>query len=84
MPSISSYSASPFRQRLGKTPFPFHSEKYLGIELALPNSYFGNALHWQAVRETKMIAHIRYYEDIFSLFDFGALIHQFLKPPYSF
>ncbi len=55
MPSISSYSASPFRQRRENTPFPFHSKKYLWIELALPNSFFGNAFHWQPVRRTKMM-----------------------------
>ncbi len=55
MPSISSYSASPFRQRRENTPFPFHSKKYLWIELALPNSFFGNAFHWHPVRRTKMM-----------------------------
>jgi len=55
MPSISSYSASPFRQRRENTPFRFHSKKYLWIELALPNSFFGKAFHWQPVRSTKMI-----------------------------
>lgn len=53
MPSISSYSASPFRQRRENTPFRFQSKKYLWIELALPNSFFGNAFHWQPVRSTK-------------------------------
>ena len=55
MPSISSYSANPFRQRRENTPFRFHSKKYLWIELALPNSFFGKAFHWQPVRSTKMI-----------------------------
>jgi len=55
MPSISSYSASPFRQRRENTPFRFQSKKYLWIELALPNSFFGNAFHWQPVRSTKTI-----------------------------
>ena len=53
MPSIWSYSASPFRQRRENTPFRFQSKKYLWIELALPNSFFGNAFHWQPVRSTK-------------------------------
>ncbi len=53
IPSISSYSANPFRQRREKTPFRFHSKKYLWIELALPNSFIGNAFHWQPVRKTK-------------------------------
>jgi len=55
MPSISSYSASPFRQRRVNTPLRFHSKKYLWTELALPNSFFGNAFHWQPVRSTKMM-----------------------------
>lgn len=55
MPSISSYSASPFRQSFVKTPWRFHSKKYLWIELALPNSLRGNAFHWQPVRNTKTI-----------------------------
>ena len=55
MPSISSYSASPFRQRRENTPFRFHSKKYLWIELALPNSFIGKAFHWQPVRSTKMM-----------------------------
>ena len=56
MPSISSYSASPFRQRRENIPFRFHSKKYLWIELALPNSFFGNAFHWQPVRSTKTMS----------------------------
>ncbi len=55
MPSISSYSANPFRQRRENTPFRFHSKKYLWIELALPNSFIGKAFHWQPVRSTKMM-----------------------------
>jgi hypothetical protein len=55
MPSISSYSANPFRQRWENTPFRFHSKKYLWIELALPNSFIGKAFHWQPVRSTKMM-----------------------------
>ena len=55
MPSISSYSASPLRQRRTKTPSPFHSKKYLWMELALPNSLFGRAFHWHPVRSTKII-----------------------------
>jgi hypothetical protein len=53
IPSISSYSANPFRQRRENTPLRFHSKKYLWIELALPNSAFGSAFHWQPVRKTK-------------------------------
>lgn len=53
IPSISSYSANPFRQRRENTPFRFHSKKYLWIELALPNSFIGNAFHWQPVRKAK-------------------------------
>ena len=55
IPSISSYSASPLRQRLTNTPFRFHSKKYLWIELALPNTSFGSAFHWHPVRKTKTI-----------------------------
>jgi hypothetical protein len=55
MPSMSSYSASPFRQSLVKTPWRFHSKKYLWIELALPNSLWGKAFHWHPVRNTKTI-----------------------------
>jgi hypothetical protein len=55
MPSISSYSASPLRQRRTKTPSRFHSRKYLWMELALPNSPFGKAFHWHPVRSTKTI-----------------------------
>ena len=55
MPSISSYSASPLRQRRTKTLSRFHSRKYLWMELALPNSLFGKAFHWHPVRRTKII-----------------------------
>ena len=55
MPSISSYSASPLRQRRTKTPSCFHSKKYLWMELALPNSLLGKAFHWHPVRRTKII-----------------------------
>jgi len=55
MPSISSYSASPLRQRRTKTPSRFHSKKYLWMELALPYSLFGKAFHWHPVRSTKII-----------------------------
>ncbi len=55
IPSISSYSASPLRQRRTKTPSRFHSKKYLWMELALPNSLFGKAFHWHPVRSTKII-----------------------------
>lgn len=53
IPSISSYSANPFRQRRENTPLRFHSRKYLWIELAFPNSVLGNAFHLQPVRKTK-------------------------------
>lgn len=52
IPSISSYSANPLRQSFTKTPFFFHSRKYLCTELALPNSDLGNAFHWHPVRKT--------------------------------
>lgn len=55
IPSISSYSANPLRQRRTNTPWRFHSEKYWWMELALPNSFFGNAFHWHPVRNTKMM-----------------------------
>jgi hypothetical protein len=55
MPSISSYSANPLRQRRTKTPSRFHSKKYLWMELALPNSLLGKAFHWHPVRSTKII-----------------------------
>ena len=55
IPSISSYSASPLRQSRTKTPWRFHSWKYLWIELALPNSLLGKAFHWHPVRNTKTI-----------------------------
>ena len=53
MPSISSYSASPLRQRRTNIPWRFHSKKYLWMELELPNSFSGNAFHWHPVRKTK-------------------------------
>ena len=53
MPSISSYSASPLRQRRINTPWRFQSKKYLWMELELPNSFSGNAFHWHPVRKTK-------------------------------
>jgi len=53
IPSISSYSASPLRQRRAKTSWRFHSKKYLWMELELPNSFSGNAFHWHPVRKTK-------------------------------
>jgi len=52
IPSISSYSARPLRQRRTNTPFRFHSKKYLWIELELPNTSFGSAFHWHPVRRT--------------------------------
>ena len=56
IPSISSYSARPLRQSFTKTPFLFHSRKYLWTELALPNSSFGKAFHWHPVRKTYTMA----------------------------
>ena len=56
IPSISSYSASPLRQRRTKTPFRFHSQKYLWMELGLPNTSWGRAFHWHPVRRTYTIA----------------------------
>src|SRR5512136_402037 len=56
IPSISSYSANPLRQSFTKTPFFFHSRKYLCTELALPNSDRGKAFHWHPVRKTYTIA----------------------------
>jgi hypothetical protein len=55
MPSISSYSASPFRHIFRKTSLRFQSRKYLWMELALPYS-LGNAFHWHPVRSTYTIA----------------------------
>jgi len=55
IPSISSYSASPLRQRRVNTPWRLHSKKYLWMELELPNSFSGNAFHWHPVRKTKTI-----------------------------
>ncbi len=55
MPSISSYSANPFRHSFTKRPWRFHNWKYLCMELALPNRSFGNAFHWQPVRSTYTI-----------------------------
>src|SRR4030042_1743588 len=54
MPSISAYSANPFRHSRTKTPCRFHSKKYLWTGLALPYS-FGRAFHWQPVRNTYTI-----------------------------
>src|SRR5512139_5338 len=56
IPSISSYSASPLRQRRTKTPLRFHSKKYLWMELGLPNTSLGRAFHWHPVRRTYTIA----------------------------
>ncbi len=55
IPSISSYSASPFLQRCINTFFCFHSKKYLWIELGLPYTSCGSAFHWQPVRSTYTI-----------------------------
>lgn len=52
MPSISSYSANPFRHSRTNMPLRFHSWKYLCMELALPNCSSGNAFHWHPVRNT--------------------------------
>jgi len=52
IPSMSSYSASPLRQRRTNTFFRFHSKKYLWIELGLPYTSLGSAFHWQPVRST--------------------------------
>lgn len=56
IPSISSYSAKPLRQSFTKTPFFFHSRKYLCTELALPNSAFDKPFHWHPVRKTYTMA----------------------------
>ena len=55
IPSISLYSAKPLRQRRINTPWRFHSKKYWWTELALPNSFLGNAFHWHPVRRTYMM-----------------------------
>jgi hypothetical protein len=55
IPSRSSYSANPLRQRRTNTPWRFHSKKYLWTELALPYSLLGNAFHWHPVRNTYTI-----------------------------
>ena len=55
MPSISLYSASPFRHNRMNTPWRFHAWKYLWIELALPKRSSGSAFHWQPVRSTYTI-----------------------------
>jgi hypothetical protein len=56
IPTISSYSASPLRQRRTKTPSRFHFKKYLWTELALPNTSLGSAFHWHPVRRTYTMA----------------------------
>jgi len=55
IPSMSSYSASPFRHNRMNTPWRFHAWKYLWIELALPKRSSGNAFHWHPVRSTYTI-----------------------------
>ena len=55
IPSISSYSASPFLQRCKNTFLRSHSKKYLWIELGLPYTSCGSAFHWQPVRSTYTI-----------------------------
>lgn len=55
IPSTSSYSASPLRQRRTKTFFRCHSKKYLWMELGLPYTSLGSAFHWQPVRSTYII-----------------------------
>jgi len=85
IPSISSYSARPLRQRRTKTPFRFHSKKYLWMELELPNTSLGRAFHWHPVRRTYTMPSktlrgsmglrpppgLRKYFFLFSLFCFG-------------
>ena len=56
MPSISSYSARPERQRATKNPVRIHRIKCVCIALGLPNRSFGKAFHWQPVRKTYKIA----------------------------
>jgi hypothetical protein len=55
MPSISSYSASPFFHSFRKKPASTHLRKYACTLLELPNS-FGRAFHWMPVRSTKTMA----------------------------
>ena len=56
MPSKSSYSPSPLRQRATNTPWRFHCWKYLCTELELPNTAFGRDFHWHPVRRTYTMA----------------------------
>jgi len=56
IPSISSYSARPARQRARKKPDLSHCLKYLCTELALPNLSLGRDFHWQPVLKTKTMA----------------------------
>ena len=55
IPSISSYSASPFFHSFRKKPASTHFLKYACTLLELPNS-FGSAFHWMPVRSTNMMA----------------------------
>jgi hypothetical protein len=55
IPSISSYSASPFLHSFRKKPASTHFRKYACTLLELPNS-FGRAFHWMPVRSTNMMA----------------------------
>ena len=55
IPSISSYSARPARQRARKNPALSHCRKYLCMELALPNRSLGSDFHWHPVLSTKTI-----------------------------
>ena len=52
MPSIWSYSANPVAQIASNTPARSHSRNRLWIALELPKRSFGNAFHWQPVRNT--------------------------------
>jgi hypothetical protein len=55
IPSISSYSASPFLHSFRKKPASTHFRKYACTLLELPKS-FGRAFHWMPVRSTNMMA----------------------------
>ena len=55
MPSISLYSANPFRHNRMNTSWRFHAWKYLWIELALPKRSSGRAFHWHPVRNAYTI-----------------------------
>src|SRR5208337_4892527 len=55
IPSVSSYSARPARQRARKKPAFNHCLKYLWTELALPNLSLERDFHWHPVLKTKTI-----------------------------